>query len=84
MSGFGAMDQMVKSYRGNRELLREGKKSLKTIYQENNYFYIKKKINTKTKTFDPEQELIFLKKFYAKKKARTRKTFLFIFVVIIF
>lgn len=85
MSGFGSMDHMVKSYRNNRKLLKGGKKSLKRIYQENNYFYIKKKINARTKTFDPEQKRIFLKKFHAKqKKARTRQTFLFLFIVLLF
>lgn len=39
MGGSGMMDFMVKSYRNNRGLLKGGKKSLKKIYQENNYFY---------------------------------------------
>ncbi|WP_436517889.1 hypothetical protein [Ekhidna sp. To15] len=81
MGGFGVMDHMVKSYRNNRQLLRGGKKSMKKIYQENNYFYIKKKLSEKTKDYDPEQKRIFLQKFHSKqKKVRTRQTFLFIFI----
>lgn len=81
MGGFGVMDHMVKSYRNNRKLLRGGKKSMKKIYQENNYFYIKKKLNSKTKDYDPEQKRIFLQKFHAKqKKVRSRQTFLFIII----
>lgn len=59
MGGSGMMDFMVKSYRNNRGLLKGGKKSLKKIYQENNYFYIKKKIVEKTKDFDPEKKNFF-------------------------
>ncbi|MEQ8905422.1 hypothetical protein [Ekhidna sp.] len=79
--GSGMMDFMVKSYRNNRGLLKGGKKSLKKIYQENNYFYIKKKMAERTKEFDPKQKRIFLAKFHAKqKKVRTRQTFLFIII----
>lgn len=83
--GSGMMDFMVKSYRNNRGLLKNGKKSLKKIYQENNYFYLKKRVAEKTKKFDPEQKGIFLEKFHAKqKKVRTRQTFLFIIIFTLF
>lgn len=83
--GSGMMDFMVKSYRNNRGLLKKGKKSLKKIYQENNYFYIKKRVAEKTRKFDPEQKRIFLEKFHAKqKKVRMRQTFLFIIIFSLF
>lgn len=81
MPGFGVTDNMVKSFRANRSLLKGSRKRLKRIFVENNYFYIRKKVVEKTKSFDPEQKRIFLAKFHAKqKKARTRQTFLFIIV----
>lgn len=84
MGGSGMMDFMVKSYRSNRGLLKGGKKSLKKIYQENNYFYIKKKVIEKTKNFDPEKKQLFLTKFHAKqKKVRARQTFLFIIIFVL-
>ncbi|MEQ8627680.1 hypothetical protein [Ekhidna sp.] len=83
--GSGMMDFMVKSYKNNRGLLKNGKKSLKKIYQENNYFYVKKKIVEKTKDFDPEKKRLFLDRFHAKqKKVRTRQTFLFIIIFTLF
>ena len=83
--GSGMMDFMVKSYRNNRGLLKNGKKSLKKIYQENNYFYIKKRVAEKTRKFDPEQKRIFLEKFHTKqKKVRSRQTFLFIIIFSLF
>ncbi|WP_420317572.1 hypothetical protein [Ekhidna sp.] len=85
MGGFGVMDNMVKSYRSNRNLLKGGKKSMKKIYEENNYFYIKKKIAERTREFDPEMKRIFLQKFYAKqKKVRKRQTFLFLSIISLF
>ena len=72
---------MVKSYRSNRRILKGTRKRLKKIYQDNNYFYIRKKIINKTREFDPETKRIFLEKFYAKrKKVRFRQTFLFIVI----
>ncbi len=83
--GSGMMDFMVKSFRNNRGLLKNGKKSLKKIYQENNYFYVKKKVFEKTKTFDLEKKRLFLARFHAKqRKVRTRQTFLFIIVFTLF
>lgn len=85
MGGSGMMDFMVKSYRQNRGLLKGGKKSLKKIYEENNYFYIKKKIADRTKEFDPEKKKIFLQKFHAKqRKIRIRQTILFLIVLGVF
>lgn len=85
MGGFGSIDQMIKSFHSNRALLKGTKKSLRTIYQENNYFYIKKRVNAKTKKFDPEQKRIFLKKYHAKQKmARALRTFLVFSIVALF
>ncbi len=83
--GSGMMDFMVKSYKNNRGLLKNGKKSLKKIYQENNYFYVKKRLVEKTKNYDPHQKQLFLVRFHAKqKKVRARQTFLFIMIFTLF
>ncbi len=77
--GFGVINQMVQTFRSNRKLLSGRKKSMKQIYEENNFFYVRKKINEKTKNYDPESKRIFLEKFHAKqKKVRARQTFLIV------
>lgn len=81
MPGEGVSDNMARSYRANRRILKGTRKRLRRIYRENNYFYIRKKIIDKTKSYDPEEKRIFLAKFHAKrKKVRTRQTFLFIII----
>lgn len=85
MGGFGSMDHMVKSYRANRKLLKGTKKSLKRIYQENNFLYTKKRIQIKIKKFDPEKKRIFLEKFHRKqRRIRLRRTLLSIFILVLF
>lgn len=71
MSGYGVMDFMVRTYRNNKALLKK-RKPLRKIYEENNLYYIKKKVQHHTRDFDPERKKIFLEKFYAKQK-RIRK-----------
>ncbi len=84
MGGFGVMDFMVKSAKNNSSLLKR-KKSLKTIYQENNLHYVKKKVTEKTKHFDEDRKRIFLEKFHARqKKVRRKLTILLIIIVSIF
>lgn len=73
MPGEGVTDNMIKSYRSNRRILRGNRKRLKQIFQENNYFYIKKKINAKTKQYDPEQKRIFFEKLAVRRRKTQKK-----------
>ena len=85
MGGFGVMDFMVKSYRNNRGLLKGGKKSLKKIYEDNNLHYVKKRVEKKTKEFDPEKKKIFLEKFHKRqKRTQKRLTILLTLVILMF
>ena len=59
MGGSGMMDFMVKSYRSNRKLLKNGKKSLKTIYEE-------------TREYDPDTKRLFLEKFHTRQNRPAR------------
>ncbi len=84
MGLYSVVDHMVKSYRNNRALLQGRKKSLKTIYQENNYHYIKKKIVKKTAEFDEEKRQLFLQKIKTRqKKARQRQAFLLVSLILV-
>ena len=82
MSGYGVLDFMVRTYRNNRNLLKK-RKSLKTIYQENNLHYIKKKIEKKTETFDAEATSRFLEKIQARQKKARRKRALLLVISIL-
>ncbi len=81
--GVGIMDFIARTAKNNRALIGT-KKSLKTIYQENNLLYVKRRVAEKTKHYDENQKRIFLERFYAKrKKARQKRTvFLLVFIVI--
>lgn len=78
MGGSGMMDFMVKSYRNNMGLLKNGKKSLKKIYEENNYFYVRKKVAEKTKEFDPEKKADFPNQISRKTKKSPHEAGFFI------
>ena len=79
------MDFMVKSYKNNRGLLKGGKKSLKTIYNENSLHYRKKKVEERVKEFDPERKRLFLEKFHARqRKVQRRRIALFLTLSAIF
>ncbi|MEQ9466728.1 MAG: hypothetical protein RLN88_04910 [Ekhidna sp.] len=82
MGGFGVMDFMVKSYRNNRGLLKGGKKSLKKIYEDNNLHYLKKRVEEKTREYDPEKRRIFLEKFHARQKRIQRRLAMLLTIII--
>ena len=82
MRGYGVLDFMVRTYRNNRNLLKQ-KKSLKTIYQENNLYYVKRKIAVKTASYDPEKKQRFLDKLhYRQKRARQRQALLLLSLLV--
>ena len=85
MGGFGVMDFMVKSFRNNRRLLKGRRKSIKEIYQDHNLNYIKKRVQERTREFDPEKKKIFLEKFYSRQRTvQKRLAILLTFVITIF
>ena len=73
---------MVRTYRNNRALLKK-RKPLKKIYEENNLHYVKKKVEKRTRNFDPEKKEIFLKKFHAKQKRVRKKNLILLLTVIL-
>ncbi|MEP1033917.1 hypothetical protein [Ekhidna sp.] len=85
MGGFGVMDFMVKSYRHNRFLLKGSKKSLKKIYEDNNLLYIRKRVEEKTREYNPEKKKAFLEKFHKRqKRVQKRQATLAVLIIVLF
>ncbi len=84
MRGYGVLDFMARTYRNNRALLKE-KKSLKTIYNENNLHYIRKRAQKRAEAYDPDKRKVFLEKFYARQqKIQKRLAILLILTIVVF
>ena len=82
--GHGVLDFIARTYRNNRALLKE-RKPLKKIYEENNLHSIKKKVDQRTRKFDPEKRRVFLEKFHARQRRTQRRlAFLLMFVISMF
>ena len=82
--GHSVLDFISRTYRNNRALLKE-KKPLKTIYNENNFHYIRKRVQKRAETYDPDKRKVFLEKFYARQKRTQRRLItLLVLVILIF